>query len=70
MKSLPSIIWYGRVGYDHEGIVREKEFETKAEAEAYVLGAYDMKSQSDCCEDSPLEDYWAVSSDQESIAEV
>lgn len=62
-------IFYGRIGYDHEGIVREKEFKTEAEANAYVVGAYDMKEQSDCCEDSPLEDYWATSSDLKSIAE-
>jgi len=62
-------IWYARIGFDREGIVREKEFKTKAKADAYVLGALDMKEQSDISEDGVLEDYWAVVSDQESISE-
>jgi len=59
--------WYGRIGYDREGIVREKTFKTKEEAKAYELGALDMKEQSDISEDGVLEDYWAVASDLPSI---
>ena len=61
--------WYGRIGYDREGIVEEKEFETLQEAQAYRQGALDMKLQSDVCEDGLVEDYWAVVSDLESIDE-
>jgi len=61
--------WYGRIGYDNEGIVKEQKYKTKEEAWAYVQGALDMKEESDACEDSPLEDYWAVASDQEAFDE-
>ena len=67
-------IFYGRIGYDGEGIVVEKEFKTADEAKAYEQGALDMKEQCDQGtsegEFNPLEDYWAIHSDQESIAQI
>lgn len=61
--------WYGRIGYDQEGIVKEQDFKTKEEANAYVLGALDMKSESDASEDGILEDYWSISSEVQSKCE-
>jgi len=65
--------WFGRIGYDNEGIVCEKEFKTEAEAKAYEQGASDMQKECDNGvsegEFSPLEDYWTAYSAQESIAE-
>lgn len=61
--------WWGRIGYDREGIVREVEFETEVEAKAYALGASDMKEQSDITDEGVLEDYWTTHSDEESFDE-
>ena len=61
--------WYGRIGYDNEGIVKETEYKSKELAEAYVKGALDMKEQSDADNDSTIQDHWAVASDEESIPE-
>lgn len=35
--------WYARIIYEGEGIEQEREFKTKAEAEAYCLGFMDTK---------------------------
>ena len=64
--------WYGRIGYDNEGIVREQDFQTEAEAKAYKMGADDMKAECDAGagdEFSPVEDYWTAASNVESIHE-
>lgn len=65
--------WFGRIGYDQEGIVKEKEFKTKAEAKAYEMGAMDMQEECDNGvtdgEFNPLEDYWTAHSDIESRIE-
>ena len=61
--------WFGRIGYDQEGIVREHEYKTLAEAEAYRQGALDMKEQSDISPEGVLEDYWATASNLPSIEE-
>ena len=61
--------WYGRIGYDSEGIVREHEFKTMGEALAYKQGALDMKEQSDITDEGVLEDHWAISSNEKSYTE-
>ena len=65
--------WWGRLGYDREGIVREHEYKTKAEADAYVQGCLDAMEQAECGteagDENPLEDYWAVASARPSMSE-
>lgn len=61
--------WWGRIGYDREGIVREREFKTPSEAYAYKLGADDMQEQSNITEEGVLEDYWSTASNESSIDE-
>lgn len=63
--------WFGRIVFDTEGIVKEQEFKTEAEAKAYQAGADDMRSLSDesLCDCDPLEDHFAVASNEKSIAE-
>lgn len=65
--------WWGRIGYDREGIVVEREFETSAEAAAYAQGATDaMKEADEGCSDgeyNPLEDYWTTYSSEPSMSE-
>lgn len=57
--------WFGRIVFTREGIVREHEFSSKELAEAYKMGADDMKEQYDFGdgEEGCLEDMVAVASD-------
>lgn len=57
--------WYGRIVFTREGIVTEREFSSKELAEAYALGANDMKDQSDLDEDGVLEDFVGCTSNVE-----
>lgn len=66
--STPEMPWFGRLGYDREGIVKEREFKTEAEAKAYAQGLQDAINES-LCGDCSLEDYWTASSQEESIDE-
>ena len=59
-------LWYGRIGFDNEVVVKEVEFETKELAEAYVKGAIDMKEQSFLSGELTLKNYWAVVFNQKS----
>lgn len=63
--------WFGRIVYSGEGIVKEQEFKTEAEAEAYKSGAEDMRSLSDesFCDCDPLDDHFVVASNQPAIHE-
>jgi len=63
--------WFGRIIYDTEGIVKEREFKTQAEAEAYQSGADDMMSLSDesLCDCDPLDDHSTAASNVASIYE-
>ena len=56
--------WKGCIGYDREGVEQYREFETEAEAKAYMEGANDAMTVAEHGtidgEFNPLEDYWAI----------
>ena len=60
--------WYGRIIFIREGIEIERGFSCKELAEAYALGANDMKGMADA-DDGVLEEYTACASNLESVDE-
>ncbi len=52
--------WYGKIGYDQEGIVNYIETDSKSEAEAFVKGFIKAQEQTADADEDPLEDYWTV----------
>jgi len=61
--------WYGKIGYDTEGIIDYIETENKAEADAYVKGFELAQVQTACEEDDCLESYWTVVDQLEPVDE-
>lgn len=53
--------WYGKFGYDNEGVVDYIETESKEIAEAYVAGINRaIEEIEDGGDDNPLEGYWTA----------
>ena len=61
--------WFGKVVYDTEGVVKEHEFKTEAEAKAYCLGFSDAKETVECEDEDILESYFADYSQDEATIE-
>lgn len=54
--------WYGKIIFRNEGVYDYEEFDTQAEANAFVLAFNKGKELSVSCDDGDgdaLEDYWA-----------
>lgn len=62
--------FWGRLGFDNEGIVKEREFTTQAQADAYKQGCEDTMSEAeDSGMENPLSEYWATASHMPSMSE-
>ena len=63
--------WWGRLIYTSEGIVKEREFDSEALANAYAQGVNDAIEESEAGGDDchNLADYVGCASDLESIDE-
>lgn len=61
--------WFGKLVYSREGIVDYHEFETEAEAKAYVKGIADCKDQTSAEDDDQLEDFFGHADQIEPVDE-
>jgi hypothetical protein len=61
--------WYGKLVFTREGVEQYHEFETKAEAKAYVQGVRDAKSLTANEDYDPLDEYQACHDQIEPVEE-